>query len=204
MHGLDGNRMCAGLETIMKLVRDTTGEVMDMPPPEIAVIPVGALQANCYLVTCPETRETIIIDPGADAAAIARHIREHDLPVSAIVHTHGHFDHINATEAVLEELGQSGPVIAHAADAFLYAGEARAAGAMFGYLAPPRLMIPDLTRLRLARSGLPCDTHPAIPPEASVWSVVTGAFFREIPSFAVESGVRTWPEVTKTRFMRAS
>lgn len=168
----------------MKLVRDTTGEVMDMPPPEIAVIPVGALQANCYLVTCPETRETIIIDPGADAAAIARHIREHDLPVSAIVHTHGHFDHINATEAVLEELGQSGPVIAHAADAFLYAGEARAAGAMFGYLAPPRLMIPDLTMeagdalevgaLRLAVRHTPGHTPGSVSLVCGNWCVFSG------------------------------
>lgn len=110
--------------------------------PVVECIPTGALHANCYLVTCPTTQQTLVVDPGADADVILSQLggrREH---VVAIVHTHGHFDHISATEAVLEALPAPVPVLAHQADAFLYERAAREMGRAFGYAQPETLVTP--------------------------------------------------------------
>jgi len=112
--------------------------------PDIEVIPTGTFQANCYLVTCPTTGDTMVVDPGADAERILEHIRRRSLTVVIILHTHGHFDHIGATEAVLAGLGLSVPVAAHPADAYLYEHDARAIGAQFGYALPATLATPDV------------------------------------------------------------
>lgn len=111
--------------------------------PVIERIAVGMLEANCYLVTCPETRETLVIDPGAEPERILSRIRARKLRVVSIVHTHGHFDHISGTEAVLAELPDALPVAASQKDAYLYSREARAMGTPYGYPLPEPLMTPD-------------------------------------------------------------
>src|SRR5215469_6209505 len=97
--------------------------------PRIEILPTGSIEANCYLVTCPQTGETMIVDPGAEAERILARVRERALSVVSILHTHGHFDHIAATEAVLAGLERPVPVQAHPADAFLYTWTAREVGA---------------------------------------------------------------------------
>lgn len=59
----------------------------------IKCIPVGELQANCYIVT-NEKKEAIIIDPGAEPEKIEKHLKE--LKVVGILLTHHHFDHTGA------------------------------------------------------------------------------------------------------------
>jgi hydroxyacylglutathione hydrolase len=58
---------------------------------------VGMLSTNCYVVSCPETKAAIIIDPGFDASyeveQIIRFIEENALKVKFIVNSHGHPDH---------------------------------------------------------------------------------------------------------------
>ena len=58
---------------------------------------VGILSTNCYVVSCPETKAAIIIDPGFDASyeveQITRFVDENALKVKFIVNTHGHPDH---------------------------------------------------------------------------------------------------------------
>jgi hydroxyacylglutathione hydrolase len=110
---------------------------------QIECILVGALAANCYLVTCPETRETIVVDPGDDAEGILARIEALGVYVMAIVHTHGHFDHISATEAVLAGLPNPVSVVAHPEDEYLYTPEARGVGTQFGYPLPEQLVMPD-------------------------------------------------------------
>src|SRR5262249_26758549 len=72
--------------------------------PIIEALPVGQLAANCYLVVCPETRDAALLDPGDEAARVLRRVRELGAAVTSIIHTHGHFDHISATEEVLAGL----------------------------------------------------------------------------------------------------
>jgi glyoxylase-like metal-dependent hydrolase (beta-lactamase superfamily II) len=114
------------------------------PEPRIEVIATGTIQANCYLVSCPETGSTMIVDPGAEAERILDAVQQRSLAVVSILHTHGHFDHIGATEAMLAGLTQAVPVAAHPADAFLYTRAARAMGAALGYSAPETLATPDV------------------------------------------------------------
>jgi glyoxylase-like metal-dependent hydrolase (beta-lactamase superfamily II) len=112
--------------------------------PKIERIVVGALEANCYLVLCPETHEALLVDPGAEPEQILATIGASSAQIKMVLHTHGHFDHIGATEAVLARLPQSIPLAAHPADTYLYEPENREMGAMFGYPLPQTPATPDV------------------------------------------------------------
>ena len=60
-------------------------------------IKTGAWRENCYVVF-NKTRDALIIDPGADAEKIDSFLVKNNLSVSAILNTHGHYDHIGAVE----------------------------------------------------------------------------------------------------------
>ncbi len=86
--------------------------------------PVGALECNCSILGCPDTKEAIVVDPGDDADHIEEVLRHHDLSVRYIIHTHAHFDHMGATRDVKERAGEAGAatIAVHADDKFLYDG----------------------------------------------------------------------------------
>ena len=73
---------------------------------QIKAFNVGMLSTNCYVVSCPETREAIIVDPGFEAPyeaeQVIRYVDAHALKVKFIVNTHGHADHIGGLITVLE------------------------------------------------------------------------------------------------------
>jgi len=56
------------------------------------------LQCNCSIFGDEQTREAIVIDPGADVSKIVEILERHALKVKAIVITHAHFDHIGGAE----------------------------------------------------------------------------------------------------------
>jgi glyoxylase-like metal-dependent hydrolase (beta-lactamase superfamily II) len=76
---------------------------------------VGPIHTNCYLVTCGG--QTLIIDPGAEAAKISAKIKELRLQPMAVINTHGHWDHIMADTAIKQEYRI--PLLAPAADQWL-------------------------------------------------------------------------------------
>jgi hydroxyacylglutathione hydrolase len=119
------------------------GEALPLLP-AIMVIPVGALAANCYLLTCPQTRATLIVDPGAEPEHIIECLSAVGGRAIGVLHTHGHFDHINATEAVLAGLPAPVPIAAHPADRYLYDAAQRGMGALFGYPLPETLAVPEV------------------------------------------------------------
>lgn len=81
----------------------------------LASFPTGAWQANCYLVAAAEKAECVIIDPGQDAAAtVARLVGEHGLKPSAVLATHGHFDHVADAAQIAD--GHGIPLYIHPAD----------------------------------------------------------------------------------------
>lgn len=111
--------------------------------PILERVVVGALEANCYIVVCPTTKDSVIIDPGDQTADILARVEALDAHVVAVIHTHGHFDHVSATEGVLAGLSERAPLFGNQEDGYLYEREARLMGAAFGYPMPERFVSPD-------------------------------------------------------------
>jgi glyoxylase-like metal-dependent hydrolase (beta-lactamase superfamily II) len=75
---------------------------------------VGAIETNCYLVCCEETKECAVIDPGAEAQKIIQLIHQNDLKPTMVINTHGHVDHVGANRDLIDEY--SVPLLIHSAD----------------------------------------------------------------------------------------
>jgi hydroxyacylglutathione hydrolase len=64
---------------------------------QVQVFTVGPFSTNCYIVSCKETQEAIIIDPGFDepseAEKIFKFMDKNCMKLKFIVNTHGHPDH---------------------------------------------------------------------------------------------------------------
>lgn len=78
---------------------------------------LGELQTNCYIAWCPITQHAIVIDPADSGDLISEFILHNDLNLTAIVLTHGHFDHCLG---LLElSLNFAVPIFMHPKDMFL-------------------------------------------------------------------------------------
>jgi len=75
---------------------------------------VGALETNCYLVYCEETKECAVVDPGAEPERIFPEVAEDALKPIAIINTHGHIDHTGANRDIKDHYGA--PLYIHAGD----------------------------------------------------------------------------------------
>lgn len=71
----------------------------------IKTLPVGQMEENCYIVTNENTLECVVIDPGDESNVILDYLEDNKLKCKAIMLTHGHYDHVGAVEAVMEETG---------------------------------------------------------------------------------------------------
>jgi hydroxyacylglutathione hydrolase len=69
----------------------------------IKTLAVGPFAANCYIVGSSETKEGMVIDPGAEAKTILKTLQQTALSISIIVITHAHIDHIGALREVQEK-----------------------------------------------------------------------------------------------------
>ena len=76
---------------------------------------VGMFASNCFIVGDEETKEGLIIDPGADASAILKTVKSLGLRIKFIVLTHSHMDHIGALAEVKQDTGA--PVAIHQEEA---------------------------------------------------------------------------------------
>ena len=63
---------------------------------KIKTMVVGMIQACCYIVHTPPSKNALIIDPGGDGDEIIRYLGKSGLTPIYIVNTHGHIDHIGA------------------------------------------------------------------------------------------------------------
>lgn len=78
---------------------------------------LGQLQTNCYLVYNNDAKDALIIDPADDANFISEQILNLKLTPTAIIATHGHFDHILAAWEL--QLAFNIPFLIHKDDQFL-------------------------------------------------------------------------------------
>jgi len=82
---------------------------------EVKRLVVGPLATNCYVAAAGEA--AVVIDPGAEGSKVVEAAR--GLDVRAVLVTHGHYDHVEAVEAVIAATGA--PFMAPKADAALVA-----------------------------------------------------------------------------------
>lgn len=64
----------------------------------IKVFQVGYVQTNCYVLTKANQEEAVIIDPGGGYQRIINYLKEESKKPTAILLTHGHFDHYLAAK----------------------------------------------------------------------------------------------------------
>lgn len=70
----------------------------------IEIMPVGEIGTNCCIVFNKSTKEGFVVDPGAWAEKILAKVKEEEIRLSAVLLTHGHFDHIMAVNEIREKL----------------------------------------------------------------------------------------------------
>ncbi len=101
------------------------------------LVVVGALETNCYLVSCDETQACAVIDPGAEPEKIFAAIAEKGLMPVIVLNTHGHVDHIGANSDVVRKYGV--PLAMHPADTgFLKASDYLELSMLLGAKDSPR------------------------------------------------------------------
>ena len=74
-----------------------------MPEPvEVFAVPLGPLQANCFIVVQGE--QGLVIDPGDEADVVIQAFTEFGFAPAAVLVTHGHFDHFGGVAPVAAAL----------------------------------------------------------------------------------------------------
>lgn len=105
----------------------------------IQVFPVGMLGVNCVILGDEESKQAVVIDPGGDTPQILLRLADAGLRVVAIVHTHGHIDHVGGTGELKRVTGA--PVYLHEEDRPLFERAPQQA-MMFG-MPPPEVCAID-------------------------------------------------------------
>jgi hydroxyacylglutathione hydrolase len=135
----------------------------------------GPLLCNCTVLACADTKDAIVIDPGGETRRIAEIVLHYDLKVSAIIHTHGHVDHIYCTDDVKRHHG--GEICLHRGDMFLYDGFHQQC-AVFGLarrgVSPVDRFVEHGDRVALGKHALEVIHTPGHTPGSVCFEVVDG------------------------------
>lgn len=90
---------------------------------------VGPLGVNCFILGCAESKEGIVVDPGADAEKVLAAVQRLGLTVKYVINTHGHFDHVGGNRRLVEKTGAK--LLIHEADVY-FLSRAEASAAAYG------------------------------------------------------------------------
>jgi len=70
---------------------------------EVFALPLGPLQANCFIVV--QGRTGLVIDPGDEAQVVIEAFTEFGFAPAAVLVTHGHFDHFGGVAPLAQHFG---------------------------------------------------------------------------------------------------
>lgn len=83
---------------------------------KITTLPLGSLQANCYLLQEEASPLAALIDPGDESEKVLQLLEHEGAQVKYILLTHGHYDHTGAVPDLHAALPEA-KIFIHAADA---------------------------------------------------------------------------------------
>ncbi len=69
----------------------------------IHTLVVGPLETNCYIIWGDGSNDCLIIDPGYEPERVGNTVKELGKTISAILLTHGHFDHVGGVRQIFAE-----------------------------------------------------------------------------------------------------
>lgn len=153
---------------------------------------VGSFAANCYLLACDETREGVIIDPGAEARTILDMVAKEKVKVQYIINTHGHVDHVGANEEVRRALGV--PLLIHEADGEMCKKPHASLSAFVGklHLAVPDRLLTDGEKINAGNLTIEVISTPGHT-KGSISLLADGALFTGDTLFAGSIGRTDFP-----------
>ncbi len=108
---------------------------------EIKCIPCNTLGTNCYIVSCPQTKQGVVIDAGGNAEQIMQYVQATGLEIQFVFCTHGHFDHILAAPQIKQ--ATNAPIVIHAEDAPAFTQTGAAGLPKNMGFAPPDILAAD-------------------------------------------------------------
>jgi glyoxylase-like metal-dependent hydrolase (beta-lactamase superfamily II) len=79
---------------------------------------VGPMAVFCYLAACPQTGETVLIDPAGDEQKILQILNQRNWRPVYLINTHGHPDHTCGNHILAQQTGVK--IVMHEADARLF------------------------------------------------------------------------------------
>ncbi len=97
---------------------------------EIRKAVVGPIATNVYFLTRTDTRDVLVVDPGAEARLLIQYLKNNEYTPAAVLLTHAHEDHIMAAGPIREAFGC--PILCHEAEAALLADPAHNCSASAG------------------------------------------------------------------------
>jgi len=97
---------------------------------------VGFMDVFCYIVSCPRTKESLVIDPAGDEERVVERVEKQAMELKYIVNTHGHADHTCGNEKM--KLLTGAPIIMHELDDRMFnSPEGKAMAAQWGFTPSP-------------------------------------------------------------------
>jgi glyoxylase-like metal-dependent hydrolase (beta-lactamase superfamily II) len=72
---------------------------------DVAQLPLGPIETNCYLALRRGNDEAVVVDPSGDATEIRLELARRGARCAAILITHGHWDHLGGVADLAEGTG---------------------------------------------------------------------------------------------------